>query len=375
MTLFGRGSLSFLALGLAFTIAAFPHPAAAQADPSQDAPVFTLDTREASGLDTGYILKLFKDGRATFRNYVDDDPVEHAAAISAEDVAAFARELIEQQFFTMPELDTSKMFKLKDGGTVSFGYGSGQEIIATLRWAGKQRAFRHNAYVPEDIVATELGLKQKLDIHRWLHPSEHPITSWRFVRNDVQSGLKPGVTALMVAASQTRFWDAATLRSIPGSTEDINKADSTGWTPLMVAANRCIPEPVQTLIEAGAHVNAADQNGDTALFAAASLDTMGCHYLPVKNVPDILHDLLRAGTNVNQTDHGGRTALMFAVMANNVEAVQTLLAAGADRTVRDKAGLSAADYNRKGIRERHESDPDSSGIRIARLLQTRPTRP
>jgi hypothetical protein len=49
---------------------------------------------------------------------------------------------------------------------------------------------------------------------------------------------------------------------------DLNARDDNGWTPLMVAARSETPEIVTLLIEAGADVNAMNDNGYTPLWFA-----------------------------------------------------------------------------------------------------------
>jgi hypothetical protein len=53
--------------------------------------------------------------------------------------------------------------------------------------------------------------------------------------------------------------------------------------------------------------------------------------------------LLEHGANVNAVDEAGATALMYQAEFGNARAVTMLLGAGADSTVRDRAGRTAFD--------------------------------
>ena len=53
--------------------------------------------------------------------------------------------------------------------------------------------------------------------------------------------------------------------------------------------------------------------------------------------------LLARGAKVDLVDDRGRSALMIAAGLGHAEIVKTLIEAGADRALRDKAGKSAAD--------------------------------
>jgi len=104
------------------------------------------------------------------------------------------------------------------------------------------------------------------------------------------------------------------------------------------------PQEVQNAISAGANVNARDENGITALMAAAEIN----------NNPEVITALIRSGADVNarnqaDSDHNhgaitalieggadvhardshGRTALWFAERNSNPEIAATLLEHGA----------------------------------------------
>lgn len=80
----------------------------------------------------------------------------------------------------------------------------------------------------------------------------------------------------------------------------LNMPMSDGNTPLILASNRCNPEVVKILINAGADVNLHNNTGDTALMSAA-----------VKSCGKVAHLLVKAGADINAKNEDGVTALQF----------------------------------------------------------------
>ena len=78
---------------------------------------------------------------------------------------------------------------------------------------------------------------------------------------------------------------------------------------------------LQTLIKAGANVNAKDNNGSTALIYATKAKS--------GNYEGIVSVLLKAGADVNAKDNDGKTAIKLAQEAGNTKIVELLKAAGA----------------------------------------------
>jgi ankyrin repeat protein len=111
--------------------------------------------------------------------------------------------------------------------------------------------------------------------------------------------------------------DVAAVRSALTSERVELIADDTGTTPLMYAALVGGPEVIRLLIDHGAHVNASNRSGATALMWAVSR---------AENVKA----LLARGADVNARARNGCSALIAATRYGNVHAMKTLLAAGAD---------------------------------------------
>lgn len=130
------------------------------------------------------------------------------------------------------------------------------------------------------------------------------------------------------------------VESLIDAGADVNAADNDGRTVLILAASRGHGEIVDRLIDARADINAADNSDETALMLAAS-----------GGFDKIVKILIDADANVNAADKKGITALMFAIEAANepnkhryIEIVKLLIHAGANVRAADKAGKNVLKY-------------------------------
>jgi uncharacterized protein len=62
-----------------------------------------------------------------------------------------------------------------------------------------------------------------------------------------------------------------------------------------------------------------------------------------KDNPDLVRQLIAYHVDLNHQDKTGATPLMWAANQRRVEIIEILLNAGADRTIRNQGGLTAAD--------------------------------
>ncbi len=112
----------------------------------------------------------------------------------------------------------------------------------------------------------------------------------------------------------------------------VNAKNEQGFSPLILAAYRNQPKILKVLIERGAQLDYASQEG-TALLGAC-----------FKGNLEIASLLVNKGASVNISGPSGVSPLIFAVQSNKIELVKFLLTANADKNHKDIKGKSAADY-------------------------------
>jgi len=135
-------------------------------------------------------------------------------------------------------------------------------------------------------------------------------------------------TALRWAA---REGDLEAFTSFLNAGADVNAKDEDGWTPLMYAVSNNNREIVVALLNAGADVNAKHKDGVTALMAAKT--------------PGVITALLNTGADIHATDINGVTALMVAARSSeNPEVIAALLKGGADIHAKCNKGITVLAY-------------------------------
>lgn len=128
------------------------------------------------------------------------------------------------------------------------------------------------------------------------------------------------------------------VQSLLGAGASVNAKDNVGWTPFLRAVASMNCDVMRALQKAGAHIDASDTSGATALMIAS-------RHLQV----DVVRVLLAAGLTVNAQDIHGDTALSLAAQEGNNDVVHLLLAEGARVNAENYAGWTplhhAADKN------------------------------
>lgn len=164
----------------------------------------------------------------------------------------------------------------------------------------------------------------------------------------VNVAARDGSTALILAAyaghtqalqtllAAFRGWTEC-VRALLASGANVN-APRGGMTPLMWAALDKDLELVKVLLAAGAAVNAIDNKVGSTPLTKSTLSVRG-HLATVEAV-------LAAGANVDAADKDGEIALFDAVDVGSTAAVKALLARGADVNMRTTTGQTAIDRAR-----------------------------
>lgn len=118
---------------------------------------------------------------------------------------------------------------------------------------------------------------------------------------------------------------------------DVNLANISGVTPLMGAVFKSNASMVRKLMAADARIEPLDHVRKNAAIYAAGVGCSEC-----------LAEFLRAGAPVNARLDNDETLLMWAAGYGHAQTVRFLLDQGADRSLKDNRGKTAADMAREG---------------------------
>lgn len=155
-----------------------------------------------------------------------------------------------------------------------------------------------------------------------------------------------GATALSAAVSARH---AGVIEVLVTHGAAVDQRLTGGGTALMIAAGLGYPEVAAQLLAHGADVNAADEHGTCALHVAAKFGFVSDD---VERATRILQTLLDAGARVDAVNRAGQTALLLLLGADAdvgaiveqkrlLELLQLLLAHHADTRLQDGRGVSA----------------------------------
>ena len=182
---------------------------------------------------------------------------------------------------------------------------------------------------------------------------------------DVNATNKQKRTALMLASMNGNMDVINVLLKVKAKME-IEDADGYTWIHYAVVKS-CNKEVLQAIIDHGANVNATSKQKRTALMMVSrngNVDAMcvllksgaemeiedadgytWLHYAVIGGCPkDVLQVIIDHGANVNATNKKNCTALIFASEKQNIEAMNVLLCAGANRDIKDAAGNTWLHY-------------------------------
>ena len=194
------------------------------------------------------------------------------------------------------------------------------------------------------------------------------------------------VPALAIASGGNSNPEIVKLLLAGGATVDA--ADNQGTTALMEATRGNLGEVVTALLEHGASVNLQNKKQESALLLAAegghsqitaqllakgadvsARDSEGRTALLLGSMAhwaqdELLKLLLAKGADINAIDNHENTALMLAAAAGAFQVIETLLGAGANVNAKNKDGGTALRIARES-----KDASEESGKLIIRLLQ------
>lgn len=137
-----------------------------------------------------------------------------------------------------------------------------------------------------------------------------------------------GVTPMHLAAQNGHL---SVVQALIARNHNVNAQDIHKWAPLHCAVKNSNFLVVKNLIDGGAFVDIPNAGGRTPLHLVAQNN---CDLL-------VLRALVCNGANVDALDDSGMTPLHLAVRENNVAAVEALVAYGAKINMRSSSGYTA----------------------------------
>jgi ankyrin repeat protein len=132
---------------------------------------------------------------------------------------------------------------------------------------------------------------------------------------------------------------AATIALLLEKGAEINARDEDGGTALIAAAGYGLLGIVEMLLQEGADIEARNNYGSTPLLVAAC----DCAEATMPDTLDVVKVLLQKGANINARDRRGDTALMVASGGGVIktEIVKLLIEKGADLKIKNNRGETA----------------------------------
>ena len=165
----------------------------------------------------------------------------------------------------------------------------------------------------------------------------HDVVRLLLERGASTVGLAPrGSTLLATAAFEG---DEQLVRVLLDHGSDPNEPDGTGKGPLVYAAAKGLTPIVRMLLDAGADVNRVYAHKLTALMWAAGYPNI----VVAQDGLATAELLVARGASIHAVDDRGRSPLMIAAERGHAEMVGWLMAHGADASLRDGQGKTAAD--------------------------------
>ena len=128
------------------------------------------------------------------------------------------------------------------------------------------------------------------------------------------------------------------LRLIIQLGANVNAKNKMNCTALMLASKKGNEDAMNVLLSAGADQANEDVNGDSLIHYAIDGDCS----------KEVLQSVIELGADVNATNKQNVTALMLASNKGNIDAMNVLISAGANKTMEDANGESWIHYAVRG---------------------------
>ena len=135
--------------------------------------------------------------------------------------------------------------------------------------------------------------------------------------------------------SAVKAGDTAAVQRLLSAGTNVNSRDEEGATPLMLAAYAGDLSMVKLLLQAGADVNASDERGWAPLSKSVYNNELK------RGFADVAQTLIEAGANIEAAIGYGVRPLMLAAGYGETAVVEALLNAGADVLARNEGGYTA----------------------------------
>lgn len=180
---------------------------------------------------------------------------------------------------------------------------------------------------------------------------------------DVQRKGAAGTDALTIAAAH--YGASASLRALLDAGADGDPSERARHSPMQYAAMSGDVESVRLLLARGAEASAeavsesvtfghpdvlqalVDAGANVSLTESSGINLL--HWAAITNRASVIPVLVKAGVPLNATDEFGYTPLMYAASVDegDTETLAALLAAGANRTIRNGEGRTALEQARR----------------------------
>jgi ankyrin repeat protein len=210
-----------------------------------------------------------------------------------------------------------------------------------------------NAVIADDFDRVKFLVSKGADVNKPDNQGWTPLQSAARTRHDKMIKLLIDLGADVNAGDPTPLVAAVMRDHVPSVKvliehgADMEKPGQEDFKPLPLAIAEDKYESAKALMEAGADVNSlSGTDALTPLMIAAGQTSPaeGAMFVPGSTRPtDIAQGLLARGANVNAQSKNGVTPLMIAATHNNPPMIGILIDAGADVTLKNKLGQTAAD--------------------------------